>query len=226
MNTVRRMLLRMLVTVFAVAGLGVGSAGVAAAHDVLISSDPTDRSTVPTAPSSVVFTFDQPVQNFDPVVSLVGPDGRQYAVGTPSISGNVVTGTVGTGPPGAYTAAYRIVSADGHPVTGEIHFTVTGGASTLSPAATSGGATSGGATSGRAGSAPPAAPPTASAPAAPPTASAPAAPPTSADAGPEARNSLPPWLWAGLIIAALLVAAAAVILLRRPSSPAAADRDY
>ena len=107
-------------------GASVGLAGAASAHDVLISSDPADNATVATAPSSLQFTFDQPVQNFDPVVSLVGPDGRQYATGTPSVSGNVVSGTVDAGPAGRYTAAYRIVSADGHPVTGEIHFTLAG----------------------------------------------------------------------------------------------------
>jgi methionine-rich copper-binding protein CopC len=123
-------LARLAVTAFVVLTVGVGLAGSASAHDVLISSSPADGAALAKAPTSMTFTFDQPVQNFDPVVSLVGPDGRQYATGTPTISGNTVTGTVGTGPAGAYTAAYRIVSADGHPVTGEVHFsmTVSGGA--------------------------------------------------------------------------------------------------
>lgn len=128
--TLRRALARAAVATVAMVVLAVGLAGPASAHDVLVSSTPAEGSTLATVPTSLTFTFDQPVQNFDPVVSLVGPDGRQYATGTPVISGNVVTGTVGTGPSGAYTAAYRVVSSDGHPVSGEVHFSmsVTGGA--------------------------------------------------------------------------------------------------
>ena len=128
--TLLRAMARAAVAAVAVVVVAVGLAGPASAHDVLISSNPADGATLATVPTSLTFTFDQPVQNFDPVVSLVGPDGRQYATGTPAISGNVVTGTVGTGPSGAYTAAYRVVSADGHPVSGEVHFSmsVSGGA--------------------------------------------------------------------------------------------------
>ena len=114
----------MIVALLAV-GVGVSLAPLAWAHNVLISSDPADGAHVGKALASLVFTFDQPVQNFDPVVSLLGPDGKQYATASPTINGNVVTGDVGTGPAGAYTAAYRVVSADGHPVTGEIQFTMT-----------------------------------------------------------------------------------------------------
>ena len=126
----RAVLIRLAVAGLLAVSVGIGLAGPASAHDVLISSDPADGSTLSKAPTTMTFTFDQPVQNFDPVMSLVGPDGRQYATGTPSVSGSTVTGTVGTGPAGAYTGAYRIVSADGHPVTGQVHFqvTVSGGA--------------------------------------------------------------------------------------------------
>lgn len=119
-----RFVLRLAVAVALFVAVGVGLAGPASAHNVLISSDPADGSTLAKVLTSLTFTFDQPVENFDPVVSLVGPDGRQYATGTPTISGNVVTGVVGIGPAGAYTGAYRVVSADGHPVTGAVHFTV------------------------------------------------------------------------------------------------------
>lgn len=121
----RTLLIRLVVAAVVAVTVGVGLAGPASAHDVLVSSDPADGAALAKVPTSMTFTFDQPVQNFDPVVSLVGPDGRQYATGTPTISGNTVTGTAGTGPAGAYTAAYRIVSADGHPVTGEVHFSMT-----------------------------------------------------------------------------------------------------
>jgi hypothetical protein len=185
-------------------GVSVGFAGAASAHDVLISSSPADNATVTTAPSSLQFTFDQPVQNFDPVVSLVGPDGRQYATGTPSVSGNVLTGTVDAGPTGRYTAAYRIVSADGHPVTGEIHFTLAGDGA-ASPGTTAGGAT---------------AAPSAGDVGASPSAAAATAPPAATSSG------LSAWLWIGLAIAAVVIAVAALLLLRRPGRSDPSDRDY
>ncbi len=200
----RRILPGLLAAIVLAVGVSVGFAGAASAHDVLISSSPADNATVTTAPSSLQFTFDQPVQNFDPVVSLVGPDGRQYATGTPSVSGNVLTGTVDAGPAGRYTAAYRIVSADGHPVTGEIHFTLAGD-----------GAASGGTTAGD-----PTAAPSAGDVGASPSAAAATAAPAATSSG------LSAWLWIGLAIAAVVIAAAAVLLLRRPGRSDPSDRDY
>jgi len=211
--TVRPRFRRLVAILVTAAGLSVALAGTASAHDVLISSSPADKATVATAPSSVTFTFDQPVQNFQPVVSLIGPDGKQYSSGSAAVDGNTVTGTVSAGPPGAYTAAFRIVSADGHPVTGEIHFTVSAvaGASGTSPAGNSTAITSGGS-------------------------AAAAAQPPAAVAGSSSTSGLSGWLWIGLVVAALLVAVAVVLLVRRPTAagsdgaapqqPASDDKDY
>lgn len=107
----------------------IGAAGVASAHDVLISSDPADGSTVTSAPTKVTATFDQPVQNFNPVLVVTGPNGNVYTDGPATVDGNSVWAPLGPlGATGVYRAAYRIVSADGHPVTGEISFTVAGAA--------------------------------------------------------------------------------------------------
>ncbi len=197
----------------------VGVAGTASAHDVLISSNPADNSTVGAAPSAITFTFDQPIQNFDPVVSLVGPDGRQYVTGTPTISGNVITGAVGSGPAGRYTAAYRIVSADGHPVTGEIHFNLTGGT-------VSGGPTSPGGTSTAVSGSTAAAAVGTGSPAT--TAASRSGGSATVEAATNGTSSggLSAGLWIGLTVAALVIAAAAVVLLRRPGKEQSADRDY
>lgn len=148
MTFLRAVVARLAVAAVLAVTVGIGLAGPASAHNVLISSDPADGSSMAKVPSSMTFTFDQPVQNFDPVVSLVGPDGKQYATGTPTVTGNVVTGTVGTGPVGAYTAAFRVVSADGHPVTGEVHFSMTVSGGATGAAAATGAATSSGGLSG------------------------------------------------------------------------------
>src|SRR5689334_3328914 len=73
-----RMLTRLLTMLLLIMTAGVVFAGPAAAHNVLISSDPTDGSTLQVAPTSVRLTFDQPVQDFEPVVTIIGPDGQRY----------------------------------------------------------------------------------------------------------------------------------------------------
>lgn len=210
-----RVLIRLVSTILLAAVTSLVLSGTSSAHDVLIASSPEDGSTVSSIPNEVTFTFDLPVQNFDPVVSLVGPDGKQYATGTPSISGNVVTGTVRDGPAGAYIAAYRIVSADGHPVTGEVHFTLKGD----SGVAVSGAAGSRAAATGRNGTG-----------TGGPVTAGPTPGPTAATAvvaaGRPSSPGLSAGLWIGLIVAALVVIAAAVILIRRPPRGSAAGRDY
>ncbi len=130
--------LRLSVLLVVVATALVGVAGPAAAHNVLISSDPAEGAALATAPTMVTLTFDQPVQNFEPVVTVLGPDGQRYESGAPVVDSTVVTAGVNALPgPGAYSLAYRVVSADGHPVQGEIHFTVAG-----TPSATGGAAPS------------------------------------------------------------------------------------
>ena len=212
-----RILSRLVFAMLIGVGISVGLAGSASAHDVLISSSPADNATLTVAPTSISFTFDQPIQNFDPVVSLIGPDGRQYATGTPVISGNVITGTVGTGPAGAYTGAYRIVSADGHPVTGEIHFRLAGdtgakASGAVVSSAPPAGALPSGTESARS--------PESGVAVASTSAGAAAAAPAVSSGG------LSGWLWIALIVAAVIIATAAVLLLRRPSTGRSGDNDY
>ena len=202
-------------------------AGPAAAHDVLLSSDPADGSTVQTAPPSVTLTFDQPVQNFEPVVTVTGPDGQSYQSGSPTVDSTVVTNAVGPlTAAGEYVIAYRVVSADGHPVVGEVKFQFTG---TPAPAAPSETASSGQISSGQISSvatapATPAA--SASAPVSPapattaPTTGPTTVPVTTAAVAPTSSSSgLSGWMWAALALAAVLIIAAVVVVLRRPRQP-------
>lgn len=99
--------------------------GVASAHSVLESSDPADGATLTTAPTSVTLTFNETIQNFEPTILVTGPNGNRYAAGPATARGpQVSVGLVGAGPAGRWTIAYRIVSADGHPVSGELHYTL------------------------------------------------------------------------------------------------------
>jgi hypothetical protein len=59
-------------------------------------------------------------------VSVTGPDGKQWNEGAFQVEGSTVTQQLRPlGPKGAYTVAWRVVSADGHPISGTFGFTLT-----------------------------------------------------------------------------------------------------
>jgi methionine-rich copper-binding protein CopC len=102
------------------------AASPALAHTRLVSSDPADGAGLDTAPSSVALTFNDDVATEFATITVVGPDGAEWQAGE-------VTGTDGTlsvpvrplGPAGRYEIGYRVVSDDGHPITGRVAFTLT-----------------------------------------------------------------------------------------------------
>ncbi|WP_051385475.1 copper resistance CopC family protein [Actinokineospora inagensis] len=135
MRALGRATAALVVTLFALVGL----AGPALAHNQLVSSTPADKASLGAGPATVELTFDQPVQigeNLNSIV-VVGPDGKgQWQNGKTSVNGNIVSVAVRPlGPVGDYTVGYRILSADGHPVSGELKFTLTtAGTGTPAPA--------------------------------------------------------------------------------------------
>lgn len=117
------------------ATLGVGATlAPAAAHASLSASDPAADSRIQELPEVVTLTFNQDMRG-PAYVLVTGPDGEQ-ADGDPVVEGAEVTQAVDPGPAGDYTLSYRVVSDDGHPVTGTIAFTVTDGADGTSDPAT------------------------------------------------------------------------------------------
>jgi methionine-rich copper-binding protein CopC len=106
--------------------LSVGVATPALAHDALKSSDPAKNAEVESI-EKVTLTFTARVRL--PAVVVTAADGTRHESGKPSVDGAVVTQRLGDAlPAGKYTIGFRIVSSDGHPVEGEIPFTVVGGA--------------------------------------------------------------------------------------------------
>lgn len=121
-------MLRKILTVVALAALAVlGIAPPAFAHNVLITTNPAKDASMDTGPATVTLTFDAPVQGGDVnQIAVTGPNNTQWAEGTVSIEGNVISAPVRPlGPAGVYTVGYRILSADGHPVEGQYTFTLT-----------------------------------------------------------------------------------------------------
>ena len=109
----------------------------AAAHSVVIGSSPEDGSTVDSAPTTASVTFNEAVQEQFASLTVVGPDGNLWSEGDPRVEGPTVSVDLRElGPAGTYTIAYRVTSADGHPVSGTRTFeSTTAGSGTPGPAA-------------------------------------------------------------------------------------------
>ncbi|MEU1385355.1 MULTISPECIES: copper resistance CopC family protein [unclassified Nonomuraea] len=100
----------------------LGSATPALAHDSLKSSDPAKGAEVE-ALDEVRLEFTAKVRM--PFVIVRGAGEAVFQEGKPEVDGAVVRQAVkGPLPGGKYTLAYRVVSSDGHPIEGEIPFTV------------------------------------------------------------------------------------------------------
>ena len=107
------------------------------AHVELVSSTPADGAAVSTAPEQVVLRFSEDVRAPAYVV-VSGPDGSRLDDGPAQVVDATVSQALAPmTEPGEYSVAYRVVSVDGHPVTGEMSFTLTGAGRTTVPPPTS-----------------------------------------------------------------------------------------
>ena len=103
-----------------------GKGGLMAMHNELLGTDPPDRAQLSTSPARVTLIFDLPAQRGFSTVVVTGPDGHQWQAGPATEEGTKVVAPVHPlGPAGDYTVAWRIVSADGHPVRGTFQFILT-----------------------------------------------------------------------------------------------------
>ena len=114
------------------------------AHAQFESSDPADGASLATAPQTVTLTFSDSMRQGFNTVTVTGPDGVQYQAGEPTAQDSSVSvGVNPLGPAGVYQIGYRVLSDDGHPITGQIGFTLTqpGTAAAATPAPTPAAAT-------------------------------------------------------------------------------------
>ena len=116
----RRLPLPLLSTVLAVVlGTLLASVAPAWAHTRLVSSTPSAGAPAE-APAEVVLVFSDPVQPGLSALSVTGTDG-EHVSGTPAAGGDgssVSQALRAPLEPGTYRVAYRVLAADGHPVTG------------------------------------------------------------------------------------------------------------
>lgn len=109
--------------------LGVASSLLTAlaadAHTALKSISPEDGSSATTQPKEVRLEFSEAVSETFSAVTVIGVDGASATDGPTVVDGAVVTQPLTSGlGSGAYAVTYRVVSADGHPITGTAEFTL------------------------------------------------------------------------------------------------------
>ncbi|AIV38571.1 hypothetical protein NI25_07395 [Streptomyces sp. CCM_MD2014] len=115
---------RVLVVPAALAALAV-TAPQAAAHTELESGSPAANAVLAGLPPRATLTFTDEMTEKYAKVAVTGADGSSVATGNPQVDGKTVTLALRTdAPAGGYTVGYRVVSADGHPVSGSYTFTV------------------------------------------------------------------------------------------------------
>ncbi|WP_405799170.1 copper resistance CopC/CopD family protein [Streptomyces longwoodensis] len=112
----------------------------ASAHAALRATDPADGSVVPAAPRSVTLTFTESVGLLDDSFRVLDPTGHRVPTGDAehagghadtariSLPAGLATGT--------FTVAWRVVSADSHPVSGAFTFSVGAPSATAAPVPT------------------------------------------------------------------------------------------
>jgi copper transport protein len=105
----------------------------AAAHAELVNITPANGAQLTRPPSEVKMTFTESVNLVGGGIRLVDAAGATVPTSDPTVDGHTVTWPMPAGlPKGAYIVTWRVVSADGHPVSGASSFGV-GTAATAAP---------------------------------------------------------------------------------------------
>ncbi|MDX3760096.1 copper resistance protein CopC [Streptomyces mirabilis] len=105
-----------------------GGVGGASAHAALTGTDPQDGSVLKSAPTEVTLSFSESIGLLDDSFRVLDPDNRRVHTGDPGHAGDRsdtarVTLPKGLGT-GTFTVAWRVVSADSHPVSGAFTFSI------------------------------------------------------------------------------------------------------
>ncbi|MER5473159.1 copper resistance protein CopC [Streptomyces sp. NPDC002685] len=120
-----------------------GGVSGASAHAALTSTDPQDGSVLKSAPRQVTLTFSESIGLLDDSFRVLTPENRRVHTGGPShADGRSDTARVtlprGLGT-GTFTVAWRVVSADSHPISGAFTFSIGKPSPTVAPLPPTGG---------------------------------------------------------------------------------------
>lgn len=98
----------------------------ASAHASLSWSSPEVSSSVSEAPTQVTLVFDDEIQVIEGtqsnIITVTDENDRHFETGDVIVNGGKVGVELSPLNEGTYTVAYRVVSADGHPVSSEYQF--------------------------------------------------------------------------------------------------------
>ena len=111
---------RLALLVAASAALVVVPAMPASAHNYLVASSPAEGEVVTEQPGVVSLETNAELLDVEggAVIQVQGPDGRYYGDGCAEVVGISAEMVAQLGTPGAYTVTWRVVSTDGHPISG------------------------------------------------------------------------------------------------------------
>ncbi|MGC5173014.1 copper resistance CopC family protein [Microbacterium sp. DT81.1] len=127
MRNPRRSLITAMATLLLGAGLTLAVATPAQAHDELVSSYPEAGSTITGSPAEITLSFSGELiaGMQSAAVEVIAPDGQNIATDAPSEVGTSITQHLAPNPPaGLFTVRWKVVSSDGHPISGEYTYTV------------------------------------------------------------------------------------------------------
>ncbi|MGO1057501.1 copper resistance CopC family protein [Planococcus sp. FY231025] len=93
------------------------------AHTALTDSNPASGETLAEQPGQIELVFNTDIEEGSSM-ALQGPNGA-VEVADLSLNGNMMFGSVATNlENGSYTISWKIIGADGHPIEGEVPFSV------------------------------------------------------------------------------------------------------
>lgn len=105
---------------------GVASAAPAWAHSYLVDSTPAEGAVLTELPAEFSVTANETLLDLGGqgvfALQIRDADGRYYGDGCVEVVNATMSAAAAIGPSGDYTMLWQVVSADGHPVSGEIPF--------------------------------------------------------------------------------------------------------
>lgn len=122
-NPVCQMTLRTILVLLLMAVAVVLAPRGAFAHASLVAAEPSDGAVLQHKPDRIVLQFSEPVSPL--ILRLIGPKGdatdlKQFKLLHQSVEITPPTGL----PDGTYALSWRVVSADGHPISGSLLFSI------------------------------------------------------------------------------------------------------
>lgn len=106
-------------------GAALLAAPPASAHDQLISSYPSEGQRLSVAPSTINLTFSAQLLTLGHEVRIVDADSKDWAQGTVALTLDSLSQPLTADmPEGEYKVRWRVVSSDGHPLSGAYSFFV------------------------------------------------------------------------------------------------------